>query len=135
MKLVHQFAGKLRYAVDTGALLAAGESLDLWTETLRHHGRKIPDNVCGTLYDAARTHVEMCLKCGIDLKPKHHLFLHLSEQIKCRGNPRFYHTYRDEGLNRTIKKIAISSHRSTLERRLFAKFRLAHAESVNDDWF
>ena len=64
--------------------------------------------------------------------PKHHLFLHLTHGIRHKGNPRFYQTYLDESLNKTICSIAASSHRSTMERRVAAKFHRSQKASLLD---
>jgi hypothetical protein len=39
-----------------------------------------------------------------DLKPKHHMMLHMIARCRVMGSPRFYSTYRDESLNGSPSK-------------------------------
>eukprot|EP00959_Pyramimonas_sp_CCMP1952_P221012 4620598-Pyramimonas_sp.AAC.1 len=41
---------------------------------------------------------------------KHHVLYHLTKQSRLAGNPRFYWTYVDEGVNRVLSQVAQSVH-------------------------
>ena len=56
------------------------------------------------------------------MKPKHHLWVHITEDMALEGNPRHFARYCDESSNRDFARIAQSCHRKTFERRLFAKY-------------
>lgn len=43
-----------------------------------------------------------------------------------QGNPRYYSTFVDEGLNGLVSKMASAVHKLTWERRLFEKFKRVH---------
>ena len=96
---------------------------------VRVEPRNMSENGYLVLVKACLDHVEACTRMGMALKPKHHLFTHLTFDAKTKGNPRYYWTYLDESLNRLITIIASGAHRMTFERRIFAKFRLYAARS------
>ena len=61
---------------------------------------------------------------------------HTARQAQFKGNPRFFSTYTDEGLNKGIIKIASGCHRRTLQRRTHQKYeKYAQARSANEcEW-
>ena len=58
------------------------------------------------------------------MKSKHHLWVHVTEDMALEGNSRHYATYCDESLNRDFARIAQCCHRRTFEPRLFAEYSL-----------
>ena len=52
-----------------------------------------------------------------------HLVQHLSADAWYKGNPRFYTTDWDESLNKVFCKIAATCHKTTMQRKLFAKYK------------
>jgi hypothetical protein len=61
-------------------------------------------------------------RAGGALKPKWHLMLHCIQKITFFGNPRFYWTYKDEGTNGVLAKIARSCHRRFWQEAVHNKF-------------
>ena len=63
-----------------------------------------------------RQHITMFLVCwgksGGHFYPKHHMAWHIAQRADELGNPRFYHTYADEGENRAMAKVAKAVHGS-----------------------
>jgi hypothetical protein len=53
--------------------------------------------------------------------PKHHAFVHLTNEINKSGNPRYHSTYEDESLNDYVAKIGRSAHPLAFTRTLFEK--------------
>ena len=118
---------------DAAALLAAGESLLEWTAIVKREPRRLSTGAYRSLCDAASRFVCAADAAGVTVKPKQHMFMHLTLQSSFKGKPRFYTTYLDEGLNKVIMSICASSHRRTMERRLFAKFRMYQSLSCPKD--
>ena len=48
-------------------------------------------------------------------KPKHHLMFHINHRSPYFGNPWFYTTFLDEGLNKNLKKMLRNCHQMTFE--------------------
>ncbi len=65
------------------------------------------------------------------LKPKHHLVLHLVSRTAKHGNPGYYATFTDEGINKILKLVGQAAHRSVWEVRVFLHF--GKAEDVRHD--
>ena len=66
-------------------------------------------------------------RAGGSLKPKWHMMCHAIERLHLFGNPRFYWTYRDEGMNGVLAKIARSCHRRHWMETVHNKFELCKA--------
>ena len=131
---VHKFRSRLNHAVNANALLIAGRSLVEFTTILDSQPRVISDRAYRDLQRLSEQHLHHAALVGMEFKPKHHMFRHLVAAIPMKGNPRYYHTYNDESLNRTIASLATSVHRATFERRLFLKLDfLRHLDSLLQD--
>ena len=109
--------------IDVQARIDSGEALEQYMQVLQSESRVVSADGYKALLDCCHTHVQLCPRAGIHLLPKHHLFKHMTRRIARNGNPRYYSTYFDEGLNKVLVGIASSCYRHTFERRLFAKFR------------
>ena len=63
---------------------------------------------------ALRSHMAYFLSswkaCGGHMYYKHHMAWHMVQRAETAGNPRFYHTFADEGENRAIGKVAKAVH-------------------------
>ena len=64
-------------------------------------------------------------RAGGEHIPKTHLMFHCILEAGVRGNPKFYHTYRDEWLNGVIAKIARSCHRTNWSFNVFKKISIS----------
>ena len=122
---------------DGVSLLASGEALLEWMAIVKREPRRLSPTAHRNLCDAASRFIYAASSAGVAAKPKQHMFMHLNLDSAFKGNPRFYQTYYDEGLNRVITSIASASHRRTMERRLFAKFRMHQSlmPSQNCEWW
>ena len=58
------------------------------------------------------------------MTPKFHLWVHLTMQMCVHGNPKYYSTFIDEGLNGTIKQIARHCHPLTFSETVFRRVLL-----------
>ena len=92
-------------------LLESGKAALGIEEIMREHDRVLPRAAQCKLLSLYLRHISLFERAGGDLKPKHHLMVHLWQQTCRHGNPRFYSTYRDESLNGVIARIAKSTHR------------------------
>lgn len=107
---------------EIGYLIGAGAALQAYFDLLDEAPRNVPPQTLQLMYDAVKRHVSLSQKAGVPLKPKHHLLLHLVERTKRHGNPGFYATFADEGMNRVLKKVGQAAHRSVWEARVFLHF-------------
>lgn len=103
-------------------LISAGEALNKYFELLASSPRRVPLNILQEMYDTVKMHLTMCKRAGVPMKPKHHLLLHLVERTAKNGNPGYYSTFADEGINRLLKKVGQAAHRSVWEARVLLHF-------------
>ena len=75
------------------------------------------------LLDAYTRHVNMRVRAGGEVQPKHHLMLHLVQRCLRFGNPKYYWTYRDESSNGIVTKIARSCYRRRFMMAVHDKFK------------
>ena len=69
-------------------------------------------------------HMSLYERAGGQIIPKHHLLIHCFQRTASLGNPKYYHTYKDESLNGVVVKIARSSHRLTFYDTVHRKFNV-----------
>ena len=103
-------------------LIVAGRHAMHFEQMLADLPRAITDEQRARLFAAYSSHVRCFKLAGAELKPKAHAMLHCIQRSKVLGSPRFYHTYRDESMNRIIANIAVASHRALFAVSVFMKF-------------
>jgi len=84
--------------------------------------RIVPAATVQKMYDSVKRHFRLARLAGIKLKPKHHLLLHMVQRTLRHGNPGWYATFEDEGINKIVKGIGQAAHRSVWEVRVFDHF-------------
>ena len=67
-------------------------------------------------------HARLYFKAGGKPTPKHHLCLHLFISMATKGNPKYFHTYRDETLNGLIAKLCAAVHRFVFHTEVHRRF-------------
>ena len=67
-------------------------------------------------------HMRLARASGVPFGPKNHLFTHMLKSTGYHGNPRSYHTFMDETLNRTLANVAKAAYASVWEFRMFGYF-------------
>ena len=72
--------------------------------------------------DCAVGHLRSVISSGMDMKPKHHLFLHLSFRARHYGSPAWYGTFLDESQNRVLASVCRSAYPTVFEQRVFVSF-------------
>lgn len=103
-------------------LLYSGQQALRFDQLLGELPRRIDHGQRHELLAAYMSHVTLFARAGAALKPKAHAMIHMIQRALELGSPRYYHTYRDESLNRVIANIAASSHRMLFATSIFAKF-------------
>jgi hypothetical protein len=103
-------------------LIGAGDALQGYFELLEDAPRNVPTLVLQRMYDCVKRHLVLCKKAHVPLKPKHHQVLHMVARTAKHGNPNYYATFTDEGINRLLKKVGQSAHRAVWEMRVFLHF-------------
>jgi hypothetical protein len=106
-------------------LIDAGQALQDYFDLLDTSPRIVPPEILQKMYDVVKTHVKLSARVGIKMKPKHHLLLHMVKRTLRHGNPGWYSTFEDEGINRILKQVGKAAHRTVWEVRVFSHFRKA----------
>jgi hypothetical protein len=70
---------------------------------------------------------------GGQLVPKFHAMIHLLQWAHIHGNPKYYHTYRDESLNGLIAKIGKSCHFRSFQAVSHYKFSIRQSMGLTMD--
>ena len=109
-------------AVRAELLLTAGKHALRFEQLISELPRVVSPEQRHTLWSSYLSHVTCFQRAGGDLKPKAHAMSHMLQRTLTLGSPRFYHTYRDESLNRVIANIAARSHRMLFATSIFARF-------------
>ena len=107
---------------DTGFLLAAGEALQEYFNLMADAPRNVPPATLQKMHDAVKRHLLLSRRAGVPMRPKHHLMIHLVARTAKHGNPSYYATFTDEGVNRLLKKVGAAAHRSVWEVRCLIHF-------------
>ena len=122
--LVRRHADGLRADVHVDALIAACQTLLDYTDVLAREPRIVSEEAQKVCLQLCRRHLELCRRAGVYMMPKFHLWVHITEDMALKGNPRHYATYCDDSLNRDFARIEQYCHRETSERRLFAQYSI-----------
>ena len=117
--------------MQTSLLLEAGKAaLDIDSVLHSTSSRHMSHDQCeGCFYKYLRFAV-LFQRAGGTTTPKSHLMIHLFQRAVSKGNPRFYHTYRDESLNKMLANVARSAHRLSWQETVFKKLKLVSRENV-----
>ena len=105
-------------------LLESGRAALKVNQIISESPRNMTANQRQQLMDAYLKHMSLFERAGGNIIPKHHLLIHCFQRTSVLGNPKFYHTYKDESLNGVIVKIARSSHRLTFYETVHKKFNV-----------
>ena len=105
-------------------LLQAADALQTWYKILDNHGYFMPPTAVQNLVACARAHCMALQEATVALAPKHHLLVDLSRSAGRLGNPKYISTYPDETWNAVLKRIAASSHGSTVALTVSTKYHV-----------
>ena len=115
---------KTKLATPTAkGLLRIGSSLSFLILTIDGSPRVMTRAQIQTMYDNVKMILAGWEAAGVPLVPKMHLLFHMVERAQTQGNPRFYATFLDESLNRTLRDLVRTSHRNVWVQRIFHRFR------------
>lgn len=123
VELLHQQRSQFKEP-EVSHLIEAGQALMTYSTLLDESPRSVPAATVDTMIDCVTRHLALCKEAGIPLKPKHHQLLHMARRTMRHGNPKYYSTFGDEGMNRVLKKVGQAAHRSVWETRVFIHFSL-----------
>eukprot|EP00969_Alexandrium_andersonii_P034139 1492994-Alexandrium_andersonii.AAC.1 len=88
---------------ERGALLrGAVDRVAKFLEVMRREPRRMTPGGLASLQQHMATFLTFWKSFGGHLYYKHHMAWHLAKDAGVAGNPRFYHTYPDEGENRVV---------------------------------
>ena len=107
---------------DIGFLIGAGEALQEYFDLIGDAPRNVPPHTLQRMFDAVKRHIVLSARAGVPLTPKHHLMLHLVSRTAKHGNPSYYATFTDEGINKLLMKVGQAAHRSVWEVRVLIHF-------------
>lgn len=100
-------------------LLLAGNALLSWLAITRSESDIVSALSLQEMRTLGQRFLLNCERASVSFTPKFHFFAHLSEQAFSFGNPKMYSTWLDESLNRLLRDIAASAHRSRQAERIF----------------
>jgi hypothetical protein len=80
-------------------LLQSGQHALKFDDVLKQNDRNLNVSVRSALMRSYLSHVYFFQRAGGECRPKHHAMVHCIQRAGRLGNPRHYHTYRDESLN------------------------------------
>ena len=103
-------------------LIGAGEALQEYFDLLGDAPRQVPPRMLQRMFDSMKKHLILSNRAGVPMKPKHHLVLHMVARTGKYGNPSFYATFTDEGINKLLKKVGQAAHRTVWEVRVLLHF-------------
>ena len=99
-------------------LLAAGEALVKFFDTMKGNGHLLPHPEQQALLSSAQRHLILLEKASVAYAPKHHLTVHLAKRSRWMGNPRAHSTFWDESLNIKLRDVAQAAHPMKLHYRV-----------------
>ena len=102
---------------------ACGEALMQLVSILGSSPRRMSDDDVQKMYDATKR-LRLWHLCEFK-KTKLHFLVHMVQRAARAGNPTYYSTVADEGLNKVLAAIARAAHRSVWELRIFSHFQQA----------
>ena len=90
--------------VDRRRLIEAGECLQRFCEIMDENEQRMPPESIQECLDTWKRHA--VLTEGLDdlMIPKRHVILHMILRMPIWGNPRYYANWRDEHLNKILKR-------------------------------
>ena len=103
------------------AFKLATDSLVNWLTLINSEGRQLTDDEQEDLCGYVRSHLDAIAQLPVKVKPKHHIWVHLTVGARALGNPRFYWTFLDESLNGVLKIVMRRCHQRAFERRVLGK--------------
>ena len=106
------------------ALLGLAEALVRMMELFRTEPRVMSNAGLQAFADAAKRAFVLRAWCQVPFTPKWHLMLHLAARAQLVGNPAYYHTFFDEGINHELAKVARGCHRRRFHNRVLAAFKV-----------
>ena len=101
--------------------MAAGAHLLTYYDIIQHGHRKLAIKDYLNLFTHCISHIRLYKAAGGMPIPKHHMWMHLTQDAMQTGNPSFTSTYEDESENGMIAHIALACHRSRFEISLFER--------------
>ena len=105
-----------------GPLRQAGHAIVQYMECLDRYPPQPDSRQCQILFALGMRHLRLAKAAGVELSPKHHLFIHMLRRTPKAGNPRTYSTFLDESLNKVLASVCRAAYASVWERRVFANF-------------
>ena len=103
-----------------GFLIAAGEALTAFCQTLKDSPLRPRLSDCQTMLDLLKRFFLMSARGGVAMKPKHHLMLHVPKRALNDGHPSLHATWFDETMNRPPVSIGADAHRMVWPLRVLA---------------
>ena len=97
-----------------GRAVESGKCLIQYVELLKSHGPKLPDYAHRRMVEIWGRYVALTEPWNINT-PKVHLMFELHHRAPWFGNPWWYHTFLDEGLNKVLKRVLRLCHQRNFE--------------------
>ena len=115
-KLGHHIPGLV------GPLMQAGQAITQYMECLDLYPPQPDAQQSQILFALGMRHLRLAKAAGVELSPKHHLFIHMLRRTPKAGNPRTYSTFLDESLNEVLVSVCKAAYATVWELRGFTNF-------------
>ena len=105
-----------------GQLRGIGEAMNAFIAVMAEQPFAMAPESIQAMYDALNRMFCLWQRTDLQPKPKLHLLMHMCDRAARLGNPRFYATWVDEGLNKVLASLGRQAHRSVWECRVLTYF-------------
>lgn len=127
VELCQTYRDKFANPVQAGFLLASGRAALDVNACMKEAGRRMDEGMQRRMLASYLRHMVLYNRGGGHVVIKHHYMVHMIQKVAARGNPRYYHTYKDESMNGIIARMARTSHRATFSATVLKKYELLMA--------
>ena len=105
-----------------------GEEFMNFVGLLRNQPFVVPQPAVQAMYDCITRLTKLWVETGLPVRPKLHMLMHLVDRVPHQGNPAYYATWVDEGLNKLLASLGRQAHRSVWEARILTYFEHAQVQ-------
>lgn len=129
LDLLRMFSGAIESAL-VEHYIGIGEAFSAYIKLLRDSPFVVPAANIQKMYDCMVRVLRLWSAIKLPKRPKLHQLMHLVDRTPRQGNPAYYATWADEGLNRVLGSLGRQAHRQVWEARILAYFEASQEHVV-----
>jgi hypothetical protein len=108
--------------------IGIGECFIRLADVLKQEKFVVRPTALQEMYNSTTRLFKLWVLVELHIKPKLHMMMHLVDRTLAQGNPAYYATWVDEGLNKVLASLGRQAHRSVWEARILTYFE--HTEDL-----